>query len=99
MFTPARYKPVGFQQISAATLAAATALTVPAGANVAIIRVGVASTAVSWRDDGTAPTAAIGMQMLPTDDPFEYSANLAAIQFILSVGLPTLGISYYQAFV
>jgi hypothetical protein len=95
MFTLARYKPLGFQQISAATLAAATPLTVPLGANVAIIKATVAS--VSWRDDGVAPTAAIGVQMLITDPPLEYSGFLGALQFILAGAGATLSVSYYQA--
>ncbi len=102
MFTPARYKWLGDQQISAATLAAATALTVPAGANVAIIRVGSAAFAaasVCWRDGGNVPTALIGMPMLNTDPPLEYSASLSQIQFIASGGTPILNVVYYQVFV
>ena len=95
MFTLARYKPLGFQQISAATLASATLLTVPAGANVAIIKANAAN--VSWRDDGIAPTAAIGVLMQSTDPPLEYSGFLNALQFILVSGSPTLSVSYYQA--
>jgi hypothetical protein len=92
--TPARYKPLGFQQISAASLATVQTLTVPPGANVAIIKANVA--AVSWRDDGVAPTSAIGMQMLNTDPPLEYSGFLSALQFILVTGgSPTVNVSYY----
>lgn len=91
-----RSKPLGFQQITAATLATAQLLTVPAGANVALIRVNVASSSVSWRDDGVAPTAAIGMALATTDPTFEYSGVLSVIQFILASGTPTLNISYYQ---
>ena len=97
MFTPVRYKPIGTsQQLTAAQLATVQSLTVPPGANVAIFRVGVSATAVSWRDDGVAPTAAIGQLMLAADPPFEYSGFLSAIQFILAVGSPTLFVSYYQ---
>ena len=101
MFTPARYKPLaGSQLISSATLASAQTLTIPAGANVAIFRVvSAAASSVTWRDDGTAPTAATGMPALNTDPPYEYSGLLSAIQFILSSGTPTLYVSYYQAFV
>jgi hypothetical protein len=70
--------PLGYQQISAATLASATNLTVPTGAVLAIIRCETAN--VRWRDDGTAPTASVGMPMTPTDEPFRYTANLAAIR-------------------
>jgi hypothetical protein len=33
--------------------------------------------------------------MTPTDEPFRYTANLAAIQFIAETGSPLLNISYY----
>lgn len=100
MFTPARYKPLGDQQISAATLVAAQTLTVPQGANVAVIRVGsAAASSVNWRDGGGVPTALIGMPMLNTDPPLEYSANLGALQFIAATGSPILNVSYYQVFI
>jgi hypothetical protein len=66
---------------------------VPTGAVLAIIRCETAN--VRWRDDGTAPTASIGMPMTPTDEPFRYTANLDAIQFIAETGSPLLNISYY----
>jgi hypothetical protein len=83
---------LGYQQISAATLAAATGLTIPTGASIAVVRVDTAP--VRWRDDGTAPTAAIGMQMLSTDPPFMFD-NLASLKFILASGSPVLNVSYY----
>lgn len=89
------YVPMGYQQISAATLAAATALTVPAGANVALIKSDTAN--VRWTDDGvTAPTAAIGMLMLSTDQAYEYWGTLGQLKFILAGGSPVLNISYYK---
>jgi hypothetical protein len=51
---------------------------------------------VSYRDDGTAPTATIGMPMLITDPPFEYYGNLLQVQFILASGAPVLNVSYYR---
>lgn len=88
-----RNKPCGYQQIAAATLAAATALTVPAGADYAVI-VSATST-VSWRDDGVEPTAAIGMPVA-AGVPFAYEGDLSAIKFILITGSPVLHVSYYQ---
>lgn len=95
---PLKLRPVGFQTISAATLAAATALTLPTGgADVAVISVTGAGAGVSWRDDGTAPTASVGQIVLATaSTPFEYWGNLSAIQFILSAASPTLNVSYYK---
>jgi len=86
--------PLGYQQISASTLASATKLTVPAGANLALIRTEAAS--VRWRDDGTPPTASVGMIITDTDPVFEYSGDLSAIEFIALSGSPILNVSYYK---
>jgi hypothetical protein len=83
--------PLGFQQIT--SLSASTGLTPPAGAALALIVPSVQ--AVSWRDDGTAPTAAIGM-LLPVGVQLSYSGNLAAIRFIEVTASATLNISYYK---
>lgn len=92
---PLRLVPLGYQQIGASTLAAATPLTVPAGAQVAVIRVETAD--VRWRDDGTPPTASVGFPMLHTDTvPFEYWGDLSAIEFIAISGSPVLNVLYYR---
>ena len=91
---PQKYVPLGFQQISAMTLASATSLTVPAGSTHAIV--GVATNDVTWRDDGTAPTASVGVPLLHTSPSLEYGGDLAAIQFIAVSGSPVLNISYYR---
>lgn len=81
--------PLGYQQIVNPTVA--TALTVPPGATMALISVSGAT--VRWRDDGTAPTASVGMPVTAGQE-FQYSGSLAAIQFI-GTGA-TLDVSYYQ---
>ena len=51
---------------------------------------------VVWRDDGTAPTASVGMLLTTTDSPpFEYYGDLAAIQFIQAASSAVLNVSYY----
>jgi hypothetical protein len=93
---PAQLKPLGYQQISAATLATATSLTVPAGAVRADFGVNPTGTAVRYRDDGTAPTAALGMVINGLNyPPLPYTGDLAKIQFILSTGAPILDVLYY----
>jgi hypothetical protein len=84
--------PLGFVQIPAATLAAATPLAPPAGATYALFAPSVAG--VNWRDDGVAPTAASGMpigvgQMVAL-------ANLAALHFIAAAAGAVLNVSYYK---
>lgn len=82
--------PLGYQQIT--SLAAATALTVPAGARLAQI---VCETqAVRYRDDGTNPTASIGYP-LATGDHLIYSGDLSRIKFIEQTGGAKLNILYY----
>jgi hypothetical protein len=91
MNTVLRYVPLGYQQIVA--LSAATALTVPEGATVAVIE--SEAQGVRWRDDGTDPTAAIGMP-IPSGETLEYSGNLAALRFIEEAASAKLNVSYYK---
>ena len=51
--------------------------------------------AVRWRDDGVAPTASVGMY-LPVNQPFVYSGNLHALQFIEVVAGATVDIKYEE---
>ena len=81
---------LGYQQIT--SLSASTALTVPVGATMALI---VAETqAVRWRDDGTAPTASVGMP-LATGTSLSYDGDLKAIRFIQQTASAVLNVSYY----
>lgn len=83
--------PLGYQQIT--SLATSTALSVPTGATIAVISVEAAG--VRYRDDGTAPTAAIGMPLLAGAN-FTYGGNLASLRFIAISGSPVLNVSYYK---
>lgn len=87
-----RVAAVGYQQIT--DLSSATGLTFPSGANLALIAADTA--AVRWRDDGTVPTASIGIPLSNTGAPLEYSGPLANIKFIALTGSPVLNISYYK---
>jgi hypothetical protein len=81
---------LGYQQIS--TVSASIGLTVPAGATLAVIT--PESQAVRWRDDGTAPTSAIGMP-LPISTVLSYDGDLQRIRFIEQAASAKLNISYY----
>lgn len=81
---------LGYQQIT--SLSAATALTVPSGAIMAIIT--CETQAVRWRDDGTNPTATVGMP-LAAGGYFIYNGALSAIKFIEQTTSAKLNISYY----
>lgn len=76
------------------TVATATALpTIPSGASEAFV---VCETQpVRWRDDGTNPTASIGV-LLPINTAFPYIGSLARIKFIETTASATCSVSYYQ---
>lgn len=81
----------GYQEIT--SLSAATALTVPSGSRWALI---IAETqAVRWRDDGTDPTATVGMP-LATGTAFWYSGNLSSIKFIEQTASAKINVAYYR---
>ena len=90
---------MGYQQIVGA--AAATALTVPTRDNngtsavptLAVII--VEGQAVRYRDDGTAPTAAVGMP-IAVGSVFFYDGDLKAIRFIQVAATATINVSYYK---
>lgn len=68
-------------------------LTVPAGTVWATLCLETAN--ARWRDDGTAPTATVGMP-LTTGQCMQYAGPLSAVQFIAQTGSPVLTISYYH---
>lgn len=82
--------PGGYQQFTVAT---ATSLpNIPVGAAEAFVV--CESQTVRWRDDGTSPTASIGVP-LTANTAFPYTGNLAAIQFIQTTATATCNVSYY----
>jgi hypothetical protein len=83
--------PVGFQQIVG--LAAATQLTIPAGAIYALI--GCSTQNVNWRDDGGAPTAALGMPIIAGAAPIKLT-NLDKLEFIQQAANAVLNASFYR---
>lgn len=80
----------GYSQIT--SLSASTGLTVPDGAVYAVIVPEVQP--VRWRDDGTAPTASVGMQ-LDVGQPLRYDGNLDSIRFIEVAASAKLNVSFY----
>jgi len=89
---------LGYQQIT--SLSSSTGLTVPVTdpsgnkqqPTFALI---IAETqAVRWRDDGTAPTASVGMP-LAVGVPLQYDGDLTKIRFIEQTASAKLNISYY----
>lgn len=90
---------MGYQQLD--SLSSATGLLVPSRdptsgmttkANFALIVAEAQD--VRWRDDGTAPTATIGM-LLKTGVIFQYDGDLSKIKFIETAGSAKVNVSYY----
>lgn len=87
---PANWIPLGYQQLT--SLAAATSLTVPTGATRALLL--AEGQAIRWRDDGTNPTAAVGMP-IAAGESIPYVGNLSKLRVIEQTASAKLNISYY----
>lgn len=83
---------LGYEQLSGTGVLTPT---IPAGTDLIVI--GPADTNnLRWRDDGTNPTASIGMLHRTTDAPLVYrSANLGRLRFIPVTGTGVANLSYY----
>jgi len=81
---------LGYQQIT--SLSAATGLTPPKGATMALIV--PLTQGIRWRDDGTNPTASVGMPVA-ANAYFNYDGDLNRIKFIEQTASAELNISYY----
>jgi hypothetical protein len=99
-FKPGAVTPRGFCQITVttATTISAAGCAVPPGSIYALIC--NESTAARWRDDGVAPTAAVG-QILGTGTATApicagFQTTLTSVQFITTSGSSLLDVSFYQ---
>lgn len=91
-----QFVPLGFTSQSSTGLITPA---IPAGTTDMLIS--VATNAVNYRDDGTAPTAAAGggVQLPVTGSGiplFQYSGNVNAILFIPVTGTAVINILYYK---
>jgi hypothetical protein len=89
---------LGYQQIT--DLSSAVGLTVPLlapdGSNQkpTFALIICETQGVRWRDDGTSPTASVGMP-LAAGVPLQYDGDLNKIKFIQQTASAKLNISYY----
>lgn len=81
---------LGYQQIT--SLSSAAALTVPPGATLALIVPEAQN--VRWRDDGTAPTATVGMPIY-VGASLSYDGDLNKIRFIEETASAKINVSFY----
>lgn len=90
---------LGYQQIT--SLSSSTGLTLPTTdtngmrCTPAFALIIAETQGVRWRDDGTAPTASVGMP-LAAGIPLQYDGDLSKIRFIEQSASAKLNISYYR---
>lgn len=84
--------PLLYVQQSLTTVANLT--TPPAAATYALLI--PESQAIRWRDDGTDPTAAIGMP-ISAGQSFVYDGDVTKIRVVSQTGTASLNIAYYVA--
>ncbi len=78
------------------SLAGATALTnLPAGTS--MIMVIPESQAVRWRDDGTDPTAAVGMPLAVGQTLIYTAKQMSQLKFIEQTASAKINVAYYAA--
>lgn len=82
--------PAGYEQITGIT--SAKTLTVPANARMALIQ--PTGQSVRWRDDGTAPTATVGM-VIAANAVLEFIGNLDQFRVIQTAATAVVNVSYY----
>lgn len=87
---PAPQLPLGYQQIT--DVSTVQALTVPAGACLAVVQ--SEGAAIRWRDDGVNPSATVGMRVLVNSE-LRYDGNLTTIRFLQEGSGAKLNVSYY----
>lgn len=85
------FNALGYEQVTGMT--SAKTLTPPSGATHALIQ--TESQNVRWRDDGTSPTASVGVQLEAGKD-FWYTGKLSVLEFIQEAATAKLNVSYYN---
>lgn len=86
---------LGYFQFTVTTAAPVSLPTIPAGAAYAVITLESAG-AARWRDDGTAPTTAIGMPLAASASLPYTGANLAALRLIGATVDVGANVTYYD---
>ncbi len=84
--------PVGRAQLTGLSSVKGFA-SVPAGTTIALIQ--AESQNIRWRDDGTNPSATVGM-ILVANDTLIYSGTMSAIKFIETTASAKINITFYQ---
>lgn len=86
-------KPLGYQQLTVSSTA--VALTLPATGIVRMAVMVVETDAIRYRDDGTSPTASVGMPVASGGGVIVYNAAISKFKAIRQTNDAKLNISYY----
>ena len=87
------WTPLGYNQITSLSTAVGLG-TVPTGAVIALIS--AEAQGVRWRDDGTAPTATVGMPMAAGQE-FQYTVvDFTKIKFIQQISGAILNVAWFK---
>jgi hypothetical protein len=90
-----KLKVVGFEQLTSLSSAVGLTAATYKNANLAIIECDhTANKYVRWRDDGTSPTATVGMTLAPGAQ-VEYDGDLSAIKLIEESASAKVNVTYY----
>ena len=86
-------KPLGYFQftVDATTAEDLSQVTIPEGATWALL---VPSAAIRWRDDGSAPTSAVGMP-LAAGGSLEFDSDLRKLKLISQSGNADINVALY----
>lgn len=74
---------------------ALTTIGPPNGANMVLLQAETQN--IRWRDDGGAPTTAVGSLLISAQNPFLYTGTLKNVQFIDATAGGLLDASFYRA--
>jgi hypothetical protein len=85
----------GYQQLTVTTVQSLT-IPVKCGSNPSLVVIKAEAQAVRYRDDGTAPTATVGMPVAVTDTPISYEGTISALQFISQTGSGVVNAIFYK---
>jgi hypothetical protein len=93
MSAPYLVNPLGYVQMTSLGTAVALA-SIPSGAIYAVVV--CTGQTVNWRDDGTAPTASVGMPLGVANSIIFAEKPLSTVQLIQTAATATCNVSYYR---
>ncbi len=89
-----KLKVAGFEQITGLSSAKGLTQPIPNRADVAHIQ--CEGQDIRWRNDGTNPTATIGMRLITTSSGMWYTGPLDAIRFIEEAATAKINVTLYR---